>query len=319
MPPAPPPFLTLNGPCFSVVRGTLCSQPQTLKFSRSNKPLSLQPNSWCLISVILECVSGPWWPCVGCEALHKAASTKLLTLTCLLSLDLWNTLSRFGVLRAMASVGWSLLRAMFCCCTCSRTRSSTNLLVHCKHFTMTFQCCISKSSLCTIYWHFICITIILWLYYIEIYWENHPLMQSEIHALCHNTYEECFFTLNHFKVYKICLSLTDSIVSHIPHQASFSHNPINCISTQRGSSQIGLIGLHDAKQAQCNRNSIPGRTDEWLQKYTAYPQFSKKSTHKCCYHCSVDTLVSVWTMVEMVEMSLPCFISILVARGSQHW
>lgn len=47
-----------------------------------------------------------------------------------------------------------------------------------------------------------------------------------------------------------------------PHPTSLSHNPINCISTPKGSSQIGLIGPYYAKQAQCNRNSIPRCADE---------------------------------------------------------
>lgn len=85
----PPHFLALHL-CHKKALFALSHNP--LKLSHSIKPLSVWPNSWCLISVIPACVLGC---CVGCEALHKAASTKLLTLARLLSVDLWNTLSRF--------------------------------------------------------------------------------------------------------------------------------------------------------------------------------------------------------------------------------
>ena len=72
----------------------------------------------------------------------------------------------------------------------------------------------------------------------------------------------------------LCLSRQDS---GRQHPTSFSHNPINRISTQRRSSQVGLIGLHYAKQAQCNRNSIPRTADDWLEKhFTSLSKFRKK-------------------------------------------
>lgn len=90
-----------------------------------------------------------------------------------------------------------------------------------------------------------------------------------------------------------------------PHPTSFSNNPINRISTQRGSSQVGLIGLHNAKQAQCNRNSIPRRADEWLQKhFTCRSKFSKK-----LFHGSYSLLCPfpVETLLFHSELTLPAF------------
>lgn len=54
-----PPIFTLNS-SFCGIRGTLCTQPQAIKLSHSIKPLSVWPNIWCLIRVILACVLAPW-------------------------------------------------------------------------------------------------------------------------------------------------------------------------------------------------------------------------------------------------------------------
>lgn len=109
----------------------------------------------------------------------------------------------------------------------------------------------------------------------------------------------------------LLLSPSKSMVIHI--QLALATIPINCISTQRGSSQVGLIGLCYAKQAQCNRNSIPRKADEWLQKhFTACSKFSTKLSHgKCSLLCfsPVDTLLFQYeTVCSLQWLKCQCLV-----------